>query len=116
MVGSDITPQIVGLARVPRGHTGGFAARLLSSDVLTGKNLLLTMPQRHLRNGRDLTPAHLRRTFIIRELAGLLPHVSLQVVVYEWSPSIFLNADCLKTSQDHSASWRRHRGSQPTRG
>ncbi|MFQ4150481.1 low molecular weight phosphatase family protein [Arthrobacter sp. LAPM80] len=75
MVGSTMEPHIEGFVRVAGASTEGFAARQLTRDILSKQDLVLALTREHRSRIVELHPALLKKTFTLRELARVLPHI-----------------------------------------
>ena len=75
MVGSNMEPHIEGFVRVLGASADGFAARQLTRDILDQQDLVLALTREHRSRIVELRPALLKKTFTLRELARVLPHI-----------------------------------------
>lgn len=73
--GHDIEPRVAGFINVFGASSSGFCSRQLTEDILSDKDLVLTMTRTHRSQVLQLAPGMLRRTLTVRELARLLPAV-----------------------------------------
>jgi protein-tyrosine phosphatase len=72
LVGEPIQPASVDIVRTFGGNPEGFAARQLTSRILRGVDLVLTMTSGHRGEVLQLDASLLKRTFTIREFARML--------------------------------------------
>jgi len=72
MVGDPIQPPSADIVRAFGGNAEGFAARQLTSRILRGVDLVLTMTSGHRGEVLKLDASVLKRTFTIREFARML--------------------------------------------
>ena len=72
LVGEPIQPPSADIVRTFGGNTEGFAARQLTSKILRGVDLVLTMTSGHRGEVLQLDASLLKRTFTIREFARML--------------------------------------------
>lgn len=72
MVGEPIQPPSADIVRTFGGNAEGFAARQLTSKILRGVDLVLTMTSGHRGEVLQLDASLLKRTFTIREFARML--------------------------------------------
>ena len=72
MVGDPIQPPSADIVRTFGGNAEGFAARQLTSRILRGVDLVLTMTSGHRGEVLKLDASVLKRTFTIREFARML--------------------------------------------
>ena len=75
MVGSDMEPHIEGFVRVLGASSEGFAARQLTREILNKQDLVLALTREHRSRIVEMHPALLKKTFTLRELARVLPHI-----------------------------------------
>ncbi|QEW00830.1 low molecular weight phosphatase family protein [Microbacterium caowuchunii] len=78
LIDDPMTPEAQQLARqygVPEELISGHRARWLNESHLVEPDLILAMTREHRRAVVELTPAQVRRTFTVRELARLAQHV-----------------------------------------
>lgn len=78
MVGNPIQPPSADIIRHYGGTAEGFAARQLTSKILRGSDLVLTMASRHRGEVLQLDASLLKRTFTIREFARMLSQLELR--------------------------------------
>src|SRR5690606_39009165 len=70
--GEQATVETVELGtQLARVDLGSHRSRYLTEDILEGVDLVLTMTTRHSSSVLSLAPALAKRTFTIREFAGL---------------------------------------------
>ena len=72
LVGEPIQPPSADIVRTFGGNAEGFAARQLTSKILRGVDLVLTMTSGHRGEVLQLDASLLKRTFTIREFARML--------------------------------------------
>jgi protein-tyrosine phosphatase len=72
MVGEPIQPPSAKIVRTFGGNPENFAARQLTSKILRGVDLVLTMTSGHRGEVLQLDASLLKRTFTIREFARML--------------------------------------------
>jgi protein-tyrosine phosphatase len=72
LVGEPIQPASADIVRTFGGNPEGFAARQLTSRILRGVDLVLTMTSGHRGEVLQLDASLLKRTFTIREFARML--------------------------------------------
>lgn len=72
MVGDPIQPPSAEIVRTFGGNPENFAARQLTSRILRGVDLVLTMTSGHRGEVLQLDASLLKRTFTIREFARML--------------------------------------------
>lgn len=72
LVGEPIQPPSADIVRTFGGNPDGFAARQLTSRILRGVDLVLTMTSGHRGEVLQLDASLLKRTFTIREFARML--------------------------------------------
>jgi protein-tyrosine phosphatase len=72
LVGEPIQPPSADIVRTFGGNPEGFAARQLTSRILRGVDLVLTMTSGHRGEVLQLDASLLKRTFTIREFARML--------------------------------------------
>lgn len=72
MVGEPIQPPSAEIVRTFGGNPDNFAARQLTSKILRGVDLVLTMTSGHRGEVLQLDASLLKRTFTIREFARML--------------------------------------------
>lgn len=72
LVGEPIQPPSADIVRTFGGNADGFAARQLTSRILRGVDLVLTMTSGHRGEVLQLDASLLKRTFTIREFARML--------------------------------------------
>lgn len=72
MVGEPIQPPSAEIVRIFGGNPENFAARQLTSKILRGVDLVLTMTSGHRGEVLQLDASLLKRTFTIREFARML--------------------------------------------
>ena len=72
LVGEPIQPPSADIVRTFGGNAEGFAARQLTSRILRGVDLVLTMTSGHRGEVLQLDASLLKRTFTIREFARML--------------------------------------------
>jgi protein-tyrosine phosphatase len=72
LVGEPIQPPSADIVRTFGGNPEGFAARQLTSKILRGVDLVLTMTSGHRGEVLQLDASLLKRTFTIREFARML--------------------------------------------
>ena len=72
LVGEPIQPPSADIVRTFGGTAEGFAARQLTSRILRGVDLVLTMTSGHRGEVLQLDASLLKRTFTIREFARML--------------------------------------------
>ncbi|MDJ0313992.1 low molecular weight phosphatase family protein [Arthrobacter sp. H35-D1] len=75
MVGSDMEPHIEGFVRVLGASSEGFAARQLTREILDKQDLVLALTREHRSRIVEIHPGLLKKTFTLRELARVLPHI-----------------------------------------
>ncbi|NYG16596.1 protein-tyrosine phosphatase [Arthrobacter psychrochitiniphilus] len=75
MVGSDMEPHIEGFVRASGASSDGFSARQLTRNILDQQDLVLALTREHRSRIVEMHPGLLKRTFTLRELARVLPHV-----------------------------------------
>ena len=75
LVGSAIEPHVAGFINVFGGDSADFTSRQLTPEILQGQDLVLALTRQHRSKIVEMSPALLRRTFTLRELARLLPEV-----------------------------------------
>ena len=75
LVGHPIEPHVAGFVNVFGGSSENFVSRQLTPQILAGQDLVLALTRGHRSKIVEMSPALLRRTFTIRELARLLPQV-----------------------------------------
>lgn len=80
VVGHPVSEPMVPLITDGGGETAWFAARSLTEDLVRGADLVLALTRGHRSSVVELAPAAVRRTFTLRELARLVPHVDPQVL------------------------------------
>ena len=72
LVGEPMQPISADIVRTFGGNPDGFAARQLTSKILRGVDLVLTMTSGHRGEVLQLDASLLKRTFTIREFARML--------------------------------------------
>ncbi|MHA7269800.1 arsenate reductase/protein-tyrosine-phosphatase family protein [Arthrobacter sp. HLT1-20] len=77
MVGHGIEPHVEGFIRVMGAPADNFASRQLTSAILKEQDLVLALTRRHRSRIVEMHPALLKRTFTLRELARILPHIEV---------------------------------------
>ena len=75
-VGSAMEPLIEGFIRDTGASWNGFAARQLTAQILDRQDLVLALTREHRSRIVRLRPVLLKKTFTLRELARLLPHIA----------------------------------------
>ncbi|WP_434618325.1 low molecular weight phosphatase family protein [Arthrobacter sp. A5] len=75
LVGSAMDPQIEGYVQVFGASAEGFVSRQLTAEILQGQDLVLALSREHRSRIVTLSPALLKKTFTLRELARILPGV-----------------------------------------
>lgn len=78
LVGEDMTEQTASLLRANGITMHAFSARRLDQSVIDDADIVLTATRAHRSTVVDLSPAALRRTFTLREFAGMLGSVELE--------------------------------------
>jgi protein-tyrosine phosphatase len=76
--GRSMDPATAAALRQLGGDDAGFVSRPLTSEVLDGADLVLTMTRDHRREVLRLAPRGLRRTFTLTEAADLFGRVDLR--------------------------------------
>jgi len=74
-VGHPVSTPMVPLVVAGGGTADGFAARQLTGRLIADADLVVTLTREHRSAVVALVPGAVRRTFTLRELARLLPHV-----------------------------------------
>lgn len=77
LVGNPVDVKVAGFIRELGGSADGFSARQLTPAILHGQDLVLALTREHRSRVVELSPAMLRKTFTLRELARLLPTLTL---------------------------------------
>ncbi|MBG6184975.1 protein-tyrosine phosphatase [Arthrobacter sp. CAN_A214] len=77
LVGNPINPRVEGFIRLYGGSADNFSARQLTHKILVEQDLVLALTRQHRGHIVEMAPALLRKTFTLRELARLLPHIRL---------------------------------------
>ena len=72
VIGAPMEPIPLSLATSEWGGAQQFRARQLSSEIITGSDLIVTMTAEQRRSVMQKEPRALRRTFVLRELATIL--------------------------------------------
>ncbi len=75
LTGRGVEPKIAEIAARHGLSMSGFDAKELTPELIKQAHLILTMEREHRSRIVQLVPAALRRTFTLRELARILPHV-----------------------------------------
>lgn len=75
LVGSAMDPQVEGYVHVFGASAEGFVSRQLTAGILQGQDLVLALTREHRSRIVELSPALLKKTFTLRELARILPGV-----------------------------------------
>lgn len=75
LVGSSMEAHIEDYVRGLGASPEGFAARQLTREILDRQDLVLALTREHRSRIVELHPGLLKRTFTLRELARVLPHV-----------------------------------------
>ncbi|WP_354212720.1 low molecular weight phosphatase family protein [Arthrobacter sp. UYCu511] len=75
MVGSAMEAHIQGFVRAFGASSDGFSAKQLTRDILDQQDLVLALTREHRSRIVEMHPGLLKRTFTLRELARVLPHV-----------------------------------------
>ncbi|MGG5260593.1 low molecular weight phosphatase family protein [Phycicoccus avicenniae] len=75
LVGRDMDPGSRELLVRAGGSPEGFAARLLTEELVAGADVVITAAREHRAAAARLHPAALRRTLTLRDLADLLEGV-----------------------------------------
>lgn len=77
MVGHGIEPRVAAFIRDMAAPTGDFASRQLTSAILAEQDLVIALTRAHRSSVVELRPAMLKKTFTLRELARILPHIAV---------------------------------------
>lgn len=77
MVGHGIEPHVEGFIRVMGAPADNFASRQLTPAILKEQDLVLALTRKHRSKIVEMQPALLKRTFTLRELARILPHIDV---------------------------------------
>ncbi|MGG7465144.1 low molecular weight phosphatase family protein [Plantibacter sp. YIM 135347] len=78
LVGEDMTEETASLLRANGIPMSAFSARRLDQRVIDDADIVLTATRAHRSAVVDLSPPMLRRTFTIREFAGMLGSVDVE--------------------------------------
>ena len=73
--GLAMEPRIEGFATALGASAEGFVARRLTAGLLAEQDLVLALTREHRSRIVELRPALLKKTFTLRELARVLPHI-----------------------------------------
>lgn len=76
MVGSRMEPTIAGFVGMLGASTEAFAAHQLTREILDRQDLVLALSREHRSRIVQMHPALLKKTFTLRELARVLPHIN----------------------------------------
>lgn len=77
LVGHPIEPHVEGFIRVMGASTDNFAARRLTPAILAEQDLVIALTRSHRSKIVEMRPALLKKTFTLRELARILPHIDV---------------------------------------
>lgn len=75
MVGHPVAAPMASLVTQAGADVDGFASRQLTADLVRDADLVVALTRAHRAAVVELVPAAVRRTFTLRELARLVPHV-----------------------------------------
>lgn len=77
LVGHAIEPHVEGFIRVMGASADDFVSRQLTPAILKEQDLVLALTRKHRSRIVEMQPALLKKTFTLRELARILPHIDV---------------------------------------
>ena len=80
LVGEPISPPMAELVARAGGDVERFSARQLTTSIVRGADLVITMTSDHRRETVTLVPAAVQRTFVLGEMAHMLGRVDADEV------------------------------------
>ena len=80
LVGEPMSPPMAELVVGAGGDVDGFSARMLTTSIVRGADLVITMTSAHRRETVTLVPAAVQRTFVLGEMAHMLTQVDADEV------------------------------------